>query len=297
MDDGNEYTEAQNEIEEKLVAIWTSVLGVEKVGTNDNFFEKGGNSILLVRMHNEIEKLYPGSARIADLFNNPTILSQAEYIRNSIASSSGELRKEEGPILEPLPFPADYFLAEDESSEETFLEFQIPENLLETVKNIAGEEGVSVADLLLSMYIYLISEVTGLEEITIQTVLEKSSTVYPLKISLQTVPDLSALFGIVNQECRKKPSEKSYKIDEVSRDLAKDAFSVLPLYCAAEFQGSAEEWLKVYDIVITVREVDGALSVVCEYNGERLKEEKMRQFINGYMKFIRLLESEYSANK
>ncbi|HHU52055.1 MAG TPA: AMP-binding protein [Firmicutes bacterium] len=297
MDDGNEYTEAQNEIEEKLVTIWTSVLGVEKVGTNDNFFEKGGNSVLLVRMHNEIEKLYPGSTRIADLFNNPTIISQAKYIKNSLASSSGDLRRTGVPILEPLPFPADYFLAEDESSEETFLKFQIPDNLLKTVNNIAEEEGVSVADLLLSMYIYLISEVTGLQEITIQTVLEKSSTVYPLKISLQTVPDLSALFRIVNEECRKKPSEKSYKIDEVSRDLAKGAFSVLPLYCASEFLASAEDLLKIYDLVIAVGEADGALSVVCEYNGERLKEEKMKQFINGYMKFIRLLENEYSSNQ
>ena len=297
MDDGNEYMEAQNEIEEKLVTIWTSLLGVEKVGTNDNFFEKGGNSILLVRMHNEIEKLYPGSTRIADLFNNPTIISQAEYIKNSIASSSGDLRRKEVPILEPLPFPADYFVDEHESSEETFLEFHIPGNLLKTVKNIAGEEGVSAADILLSMYIYLISEVTGLQEITIQTVLENSSTVYPLKINLQTVKDLSALFGIVNQECRKKPSEKSYKIGDVRRDLAKGAFSVLPLYCASEFPASAEELLKVYDIIIAVREADGAFSVVCEYNGERLKEEKMKQFINGYMKFIRLLESEYSSNK
>lgn len=40
------YTEPSNEIEEKLADIWQGVLGLEKVGIHDNFFDLGGDSVL-----------------------------------------------------------------------------------------------------------------------------------------------------------------------------------------------------------------------------------------------------------
>jgi amino acid adenylation domain-containing protein len=44
------YTPATNEIERILVGIWEQVLGVEKVGTGDNYFELGGDSILSIQL-------------------------------------------------------------------------------------------------------------------------------------------------------------------------------------------------------------------------------------------------------
>ena len=40
----------RNEIEEKLVATWSLVLGLESVSIHDNFFELGGNSIISIQM-------------------------------------------------------------------------------------------------------------------------------------------------------------------------------------------------------------------------------------------------------
>ena len=37
-------------VEEKLAAIWTTVLDVESVGIHDNFFELGGDSILSIQI-------------------------------------------------------------------------------------------------------------------------------------------------------------------------------------------------------------------------------------------------------
>ena len=44
----------RNEVEEKLVAIWEEVLGVERVGIHDNFFELGGHSLLATRVISQI---------------------------------------------------------------------------------------------------------------------------------------------------------------------------------------------------------------------------------------------------
>lgn len=56
---GIQYVAPRNEIEEKLVKIWIEVLGIKKIGINDNFFELRGNSLtatkLISLMHKEFE--------------------------------------------------------------------------------------------------------------------------------------------------------------------------------------------------------------------------------------------------
>jgi hypothetical protein len=44
------YVPAQNSTEEVLCAIWSEMLGVERVGIEDNFFELGGDSILSIQV-------------------------------------------------------------------------------------------------------------------------------------------------------------------------------------------------------------------------------------------------------
>ncbi len=47
---GSAYTAPRNATEETLAAIWADVLGVEKVGVHDDFFELGGDSILSIQV-------------------------------------------------------------------------------------------------------------------------------------------------------------------------------------------------------------------------------------------------------
>ncbi|HEX3045902.1 MAG TPA: amino acid adenylation domain-containing protein, partial [Bacillota bacterium] len=103
---GREYQEPTNEVEEKLVGIWKEVLGVDRIGIHDRFFELGGYSILLIKMHTKIEQLYPGRIKITDYFSYPTIAKVAEFIINSGTGPAKKL---------PLTFielPAEYFQVE-----------------------------------------------------------------------------------------------------------------------------------------------------------------------------------------
>ncbi len=50
------HTKPTNEIEEKMIGIWKSVLNVEEVGIDDDFFDLGGNSLVAIKLEVELEK-------------------------------------------------------------------------------------------------------------------------------------------------------------------------------------------------------------------------------------------------
>ena len=50
LDTREAYVAPRTDIEARLCSIWASLLGLEKVGVNENFFEIGGDSILSIQM-------------------------------------------------------------------------------------------------------------------------------------------------------------------------------------------------------------------------------------------------------
>ncbi len=70
-----EYVAPRNEIEEKLVAMWSEVLEKEEasIGVRDNFFESGGHSLNAVRLMGLIKQHLDVKIDLQMLFYNPTI--------------------------------------------------------------------------------------------------------------------------------------------------------------------------------------------------------------------------------
>jgi amino acid adenylation domain-containing protein len=74
------YESPRNRTEEKLVQVWQRVLGIDKLGTNEDFFDIGGNSLKLVRLFKEIKEQVSESIKVQELFDNPTIRELALLI-------------------------------------------------------------------------------------------------------------------------------------------------------------------------------------------------------------------------
>ena len=83
------YQAPRGELETRLAAIWAEAVGVAQVGRHDNFFEVGGNSLSLIRVHRAIQQhLGPSELRVTDLFRCPTIEDLAVFMDRDLASSS-----------------------------------------------------------------------------------------------------------------------------------------------------------------------------------------------------------------
>ncbi|HEY6804819.1 MAG TPA: amino acid adenylation domain-containing protein [Pyrinomonadaceae bacterium] len=73
------YLAPRNEIEATITRVWQDVLGVERIGINDNFFDAGGHSLLMVQAHNKLTELFDKQISIVEMFAKPTIGALAEY--------------------------------------------------------------------------------------------------------------------------------------------------------------------------------------------------------------------------
>ncbi|MFF8597288.1 condensation domain-containing protein, partial [Streptomyces sp. NPDC015220] len=74
------YTAPRDETEETLAAIWTDVLGVDKVGVHDNFFELGGDSILSIQVISHARQALGGRLSPRLLFEAPTVAELAAAV-------------------------------------------------------------------------------------------------------------------------------------------------------------------------------------------------------------------------
>jgi amino acid adenylation domain-containing protein/non-ribosomal peptide synthase protein (TIGR01720 family) len=85
---GGEYLAPRNEIEERIAAVWSAVLDVERIGAEDNFFDLGGHSLLLVKVHRELRKLLPREISVVDLFQFPTVGALARHVAGDVPAAA-----------------------------------------------------------------------------------------------------------------------------------------------------------------------------------------------------------------
>ncbi|WP_189457435.1 phosphopantetheine-binding protein, partial [Aquimarina muelleri] len=75
-----EYIAPSTETEKQLAEIWQEVLGIEKIGIKDDFFELGGNSLNAIKINSRIKKKLDLDMEIKNLFLFDTIVDLAFQI-------------------------------------------------------------------------------------------------------------------------------------------------------------------------------------------------------------------------
>ena len=60
--------------------MWSELLGVEKVGITDSFFDLGGHSLLALQVLSRIQRQFGANVQLQPLFEQPTIAQLSELI-------------------------------------------------------------------------------------------------------------------------------------------------------------------------------------------------------------------------
>jgi aspartate racemase len=86
---GTEYTPADTATERVLARIWAEVLGIDRVGVHDDFFELGGDSILAAQMFSRIEEALGRKLPFSALFQGRTVRRLSTVLQGLSTSGSG----------------------------------------------------------------------------------------------------------------------------------------------------------------------------------------------------------------
>ncbi|MCP4659516.1 MAG: amino acid adenylation domain-containing protein, partial [bacterium] len=168
-----EFVPPQGELEQMIADRWARALNVEGVGRDDNFFEIGGNSLLLAQIHNDLRSTVAPQLTLVDMFQYPTVgalagfLSTAEdrptlerTLERAVARRKGRLEEESAIAIigMALRFPGantpDQFWENLENGVESVLPFDreqalevgVPAQLVDDPNYVLAEGSIDHVD-------------------------------------------------------------------------------------------------------------------------------------------------------
>jgi len=107
------YVAPRTAMEELLAGIWAEVLGLERVGVTESFFDLGGHSILATQVIARVRRTLGMEVPLQALFETPTVEVLARTMEERLveALDAGELAEHLGrlpsdPDGAPAPVPA-----------------------------------------------------------------------------------------------------------------------------------------------------------------------------------------------
>jgi SAM-dependent methyltransferase/acyl carrier protein len=79
-EDNGLFVAPRNKLERSISTVWQEILGLDRVGVHDNFFDLGGHSLLMIRLHAKLRERLHIPHSITDLFRFPTVSGLAKSL-------------------------------------------------------------------------------------------------------------------------------------------------------------------------------------------------------------------------
>jgi amino acid adenylation domain-containing protein len=83
------YQSPAGGLEQSIAAVWREVLGCERVGSRDNFFDLGGHSLLMARVRNRLSMALSREIGMVELLAHPTVAALAGHLGAALPADAG----------------------------------------------------------------------------------------------------------------------------------------------------------------------------------------------------------------
>ncbi len=102
---GRGYEAPVGAVEQTLARLWEQILGVSRVGRNDEFYRLGGHSLLATQLVNRVRTALRVELPVRDLFETSTLADLARRVSVLQQGTRAVLRRQVRPALVPLSYP------------------------------------------------------------------------------------------------------------------------------------------------------------------------------------------------
>jgi len=92
---GGRWVEPRTDPERVLAKIWTNILGLERVGIHDNFFDLGGHSLTATRVLSQVRVQLKVDIPLRTIFERPTIAELSRFIERQ----EGVVAQQDLPVI------------------------------------------------------------------------------------------------------------------------------------------------------------------------------------------------------
>lgn len=232
--------------------IWKTVLEIGDISIYDNFFEIGGNSILLIGMHNKLEEIYPGAISIAEIFANPSIIKLAETIEYK---SNKILLK--GIVLQDTSFRTD---VQDISNGK--LQYQYTEEATNSILNEV-EDVIELKNILITVFAFVLKQ-NSIEEHIVLHCQEEVGKYYTLDIDLKNQTNLNSMLLNV-LEVKKSSQQITYTLESATKNYDQNTSVTVLLKFNTN---TCIDEKNLYDIILSV---DISKKIVLEFSSNNVQ--------------------------
>ncbi|QGQ96118.1 amino acid adenylation domain-containing protein [Paenibacillus psychroresistens] len=286
-------TDVANQTEIELSEIWKKVLAHDRFGLNDPFFEVGGNSISLMQLHALVERVYPDHIQITDLFTYATISKLAVFIDSKVKYRDVMLQGLEFPLLNDLD-------SNSKQHKGAAIGFHMTVEQREYVKAIAASHSIVPESFFISIFVFLLSEISekstipmnSLLRVSVDQLQQEALRLQSYSVDLTGITNFESLYELIS---RFQKTGESLDCDFVQfkRDASKD-FRLVPLFFTSEAASILLPIKQWFDLRIEMGASITGYDFVFTYNEEKLSHAAVRDLTNRY---IQLIESILSYSK
>lgn len=270
----NNYTASEKDItnvEATLLDIWKDVLNNKEISLDDNFFDVGGSSNLLIMMTSKIEEIYGECISIIDIFEAPTVRELAALIYKSVKIDNSS---EQSPIVQTL-LPSMFLNTEYEKGSEKY------EANLQKMERISTLFADDRKEIFVSALVYLISTLSETTKVVGINILFDQNKSLPLMLDIGKYKDFEEIVADVKTMYSSEKPDRDLEVFQAEAEGVSIFFEVAKQGKASENPG---------DILITFDEQSN--NVTFTVNIEKINRTVFQAFFDKYIEMLEKINNE-----
>lgn len=267
----------RDEIEKQLIVLSESVFGIDKIDKEQGFVEQGGNSILLMRLVAEINKLYPNMVKISDIFTYSSITSLANYITNKKYFISREKQVSDDLFNDIATILPRDFYKKCEAEHHKTLMYQFGQECCDKINSISSKLDITVCTFFLTIYSYVFLRITKQDKIFINYFLDNDNNIGAIESKYEWIDNMDYYVSQISQQILKKKT--LYNLDDIKCiKLDEKSKKCFILFYDTRLYHYEPEIQSIYSIILGVKKVDyDDIRIIYRWSNQWINSEKAKE--------------------